>query len=178
MNADGTSVVERAPGSSWSVRADPRRWSWWARALGAYLATRAFSAVVLVVVAQFQVANSWTPAKPSYLRFTGLMWDASWYRTIAEHGYPAVLPRGADGLVEQNPWAFFPLFPYLVRGVMIVSRAPWYVAAPLVSLALGVLAAVVIYRLIERGAPRAVTARPGLPLSTVVLLGQIGRAHV
>ena len=103
MSGEVAGVVERAPASSWSLRADPRRWSWWGRALGAYLATRAFSAVVLVAVAQFQVANYWTPAKPSYLRFTGLMWDATWYRTIAEHGYPAVLPHGADGLVQA--WA-------------------------------------------------------------------------
>jgi hypothetical protein len=178
MNAEVTGVAEQAPGSVWSARADPRRWPWWGRALGAYLATRAFSAVVLVAVAQYQVANYWTPAKPSYLRFTGLMWDATWYRTIAEQGYPAVLPHGADGLVQQNPWAFFPLFPYLVRGVMVLTRAPWYVAAPLVALALGAIAAVVIYRLIERGAPRAVVARPGLPLATVALLGLFPSAAV
>jgi hypothetical protein len=178
MSAEVTGVAEQPPASAWSARADPRRWPWWVRALGAYLGTRAFSAVVLVVVAQFQVENYWTPAKPSYLRFTGLMWDATWYRTIAEQGYPAVLPHGADGLVQQNPWAFFPLFPYLVRGVMILSRAPWYVAAPLVALALGAIAAVVVYRLIERGSPRAVAARPGLPLATVVLLGLFPSAAV
>jgi len=178
VSAQAVDVAERTPGSVWSARVDPRRWPWWGRALGAYLATRVFSAVVLVVVAQFQVENYWTPAKPSYLRFTGLMWDATWYRTIAEQGYPAVLPHGADGLVQQNPWAFFPLFPFLVRGVMILTRAPWYVTAPLVALALGALAAVVIYRLIERGAPRAVAERPGLPLATVVLLGLFPSAAV
>jgi hypothetical protein len=169
-----------APTVSRSGRAsyDPRRWPWWGRALGLYLVTRAFSAVVLVAVAQFQVANYWTPAKPSYLRFTGLFWDASWYRTIAEQGYPAVLPRGADGLVQQNPWAFFPLFPFLARGVMVVTRAPWYVVAPLLALVLGAVAAVVIHRLIERGAPRAVAARPGLPLATVALLGVFPSAAV
>jgi len=77
---------------------------------------------------------------------------------------------GADGLVQQNAWAFFPLFPYLVRGVMQVTGAEWAVAAPLVALVLGAVAAVVIHRLIEVGAPRAVAARPGLPLATIVLV--------
>lgn len=149
---------------------DPRSWPWWAQAAGVFLLGRAVSAVVLVVVAQFQVAAYWVAARPSYLEFTGLMWDASWYRQIAEGGYPEELPRGADGLVQQNAWAFFPLFPVLVRGVMVVTRAPWHVAAPLLALALGTLAAVVIVRLVERGAPRAVAARPGLPLATVALV--------
>jgi hypothetical protein len=178
MTPESDVVASTAPPPARFATYDPRRWPWWGRALGAYLATRAFSAAVLMVVAQFQVANYWTPAKPSYLQFTGLFWDASWYRTIAEHGYPAVLPHGADGLVQQNPWAFFPLFPFLARAVMVVTRAPWYVVAPLLALALGAVAAVVIHRLVERGAPRAVAARPGLPLATVALLGVFPSAAV
>ena len=178
MSAEAAVVTATAARSVWPVWSDPRRWTWWGRALGVYLATRAFSAVVFVVVARRQVENYWTPAKPSYLRFTGLMWDASWYRTIAEQGYPDVLPRGADGLVQQNPWAFFPLFPYVVRWFMMVTRSPWYVAAPLVAMALGAVAALVVYRLIERGAPRAVEARPGLPLATVALLGVFPTAAI
>lgn len=158
--------------------ADPRRWPGWAQALGIYLLARAFSAVVLVLVAQRQVENYWTGARPSYLQFAGLMWDAGWYRQIAEGGYPAELPRGDDGLVQQNPWAFFPLFPGLVRGVMVVTRGEWYVVAPLVALALGAAAAVVVRRLVERGAPRAVAARPGLPLATVTLLAVFPTAVV
>ena len=46
------------------------------------------------------------------------MFDGSWYRNVAENGYPAELPRGEDGLVQQNAWAFFPLFPMLARGLM------------------------------------------------------------
>ena len=157
---------------------DPRAWPWWAQALGVHLLGRAASAVILVVVAQFQVANYWTPARPSYLRFTGLMWDATWYRGIAENGYPSVLPHDAQGFVQQNPWAFFPLFPYLARGIMRVTGAPWYVAAPILSLVLGTIAAVVVYRLIEVGAPRAIARRPGLPLATVALLAVFPTAVV
>jgi len=157
---------------------DPRRWPGWAQALGVYLAARAFSTVVLLIVARTQEANYWTPASPSYLQFTGVMWDAGWYRQIAETGYPAELPRGEDGLVQQNPWAFFPLFPYLVRALMRLTGGDWPTIAPLLALALGAGAAVVIRRLVERGAPRAVAARPGLPLATVTLVSVFPTAVV
>lgn len=184
---DGTTTATAADDAAWAtpadgevapVRADaaprawadPRAWPWWVQALAVYLAGRAFSAIALVVTAQAQVENYWTPAQPSYLQFTGLMWDASWYRQAAEQGYPDTLPVGEDGLVQQNVWAFFPLFPMLVRGLMVLTTGPWYVVAPLTALVLGAAAAVVVHRLVERGAPRAVAARPGLPLATVALV--------
>lgn len=178
--ADRADVADAADSAISRRRAlaDPRRWPGWAQALGVYLGARAFSAVVLVVVARDQVANFWTPANPSYLQFTGLLWDAGWYRQIAETGYPAELPRGEDGLVQQNPWAFFPLFPYLVRGFMRLTGAEWHIVAPLVALALGAVAAIVIRRLVERGAPRAVAARPGLPLAAVTLFAVFPTAVV
>ena len=145
-------------------------WPWWARALAVYALARAVSAVILLVVASWQVANLWTPASPSYPQFTGLMWDASWYREIAERGYPAELPVGAGGSVQQNVWAFYPLFPVLGRAVMAITGAPWHVAAPLLALVLGGAAMVVIHRAVEVGAPAAVAARPGLPLATVALV--------
>lgn len=47
--------------------------------------------------------------------------DAGWYQLIAEHGYPVITERDALGHarkddVVQTPWAFFPLYPWLVRG--------------------------------------------------------------
>lgn len=168
----------RRRGTGWGGRPDPRTWPWWVQALAVYAAARLLSAVVLLVTAQAQVENYWTPAHPSYLQFTGLMWDASWYRTVAEQGYPAELPRGEDGLVQQNAWAFFPLFPLLARGLMTLTRAPWEVVAPILATVLGAAAVVVIHRLVERGAPRAVAARPGLPLATVGLVSVFPTAVV
>lgn len=153
-----------------AARLDPRTWPWWLRVLAVYGTARVFSAVVLLVVATHQAANGWTGASPGYGDYTGLMWDATWYRTIAEGGYPAALPVGADGLVQQNPWAFFPLYPLVVRGLMTVTGGSWAVVAPTTSLLLGALAMLAVYRVVERGAPRAVAARPGLPLATVVLV--------
>ncbi len=150
--------------------ADPRTWPWWVQVLAVYAVARAFSAVVLLVVASRQAANGWTGASPGYADYTGLMWDATWYRRIAEGGYPATLPVGADGLVQQNEWAFFPLYPMLVRGAMAVTGGSWAVVAPTVSLLLGAVAMLLVHRTVVRGAPRAVAARPGLPLATVLLV--------
>ncbi|QTE28811.1 hypothetical protein [Pengzhenrongella sicca] len=157
-----------------SLRAQP----WWAQVLGVYVLARVVSALVLVAVAQEQVANLWTPQAPSYLQFTGLMWDASWYREIAEQGYPQTLPVGDDGTVAQNAWAFYPLFPLLARLVMSVTGAPWQSVGPLLAVVLGAAAMLVIYRAIEAGAPRAVAARPGLPLATVALVATFPTAVV
>ncbi len=151
-------------------RAHPRRWPWWVQVLTVYALSRAWSAVVLLAVAQRQVANLWTPASPSYPEFTGLMWDASWYRGIAEDGYPPALPTGPDGVVQQNAWAFFPLFPVLVRGVTAVTAAPWHVAAPVLALVLGAAAMLCVHVAVRAGAPRAVAAWPGLPLATVAVV--------
>jgi hypothetical protein len=159
-------------------RADPRTWPWWLQSLAVYGAARAFSAVLLLVVASRQAANGWTGAAPGYADYTGLMWDATWYRRIAEGGYPATLPVGADGLVQQNEWAFFPLYPFLVRAVMAVTGGSWAVVAPTVSLLAGAGAVLLVHRTVVRGAPRAVAARPGLPLATVLLVSAFPTAVV
>jgi hypothetical protein len=148
----------------------PRTWPWWAQALAVYALARALSAVVLVVVSRAQEENLWTDAAPSYLAYVGRMWDASWYEQIYASGYPAVLPVGEDGAVEQNAWAFFPLFPALVRGLDAVTGAGWDVLAPTLALACGAGAVVVIHRLVATAGAAAVERRPGLPLATVLLV--------
>ncbi|MDT0165283.1 hypothetical protein Q9R32_06930 [Actinotalea sp. AC32] len=121
---------------------------WWLQALAVAAAGRLVGAVVLAAVARTQAATGWTPASPSYLEYAGLMWDASWYRGIAEQGYPEGLPTGTDGRVVQNAWAFFPLFPLLVR-VPLAAGVPWDVAAPVVATGLGLAAAVVVHRVVR-----------------------------
>lgn len=160
------------------------RGPWWAGVLAVWLGARLVSAVVLVVVARTQAANGWTGASPGYLEYAGLMWDASWYRQIAEHGYPTALPVGADGRVQQNALAFFPLFPVLVRGLMAATGGPWSVVAPLTATALGAVAALVLHHVVAAavagpgaaGLPDAV--RRALPLTTVGLLGTSASAPV
>lgn len=173
--AGGAATAADAPASAAATRARTpwervRAWPWWVHVLLVYVATRAFSAAVFVWTSRVQEANLWTGANPAYPPFVALMYDGSWYRQVAEQGYPAELPRGADGLVQQNAWAFFPLFPMLVRALMQVTGGTWVVLAPTVALLLGAGAALVVHRAVVHGAPRAVAARPGLPLATVALV--------
>jgi len=177
--APGTHL-SAAPGTHLSAApaalGSPRRWSrpgtwpWWGQVLAVYGVTRVVTALVFVWVARVQQANLWTSARPGYLDFVSLLFDGSWYRTIAESGYPSTLPIGSDGLVQQNALAFFPAFPMLVRAVMGVTSLPWQVAAPLVNLVLAGAAMLLVYRCVADGAPRAVAAWPGLPLATVTLV--------
>ncbi len=164
--------------------ARPTPWSWaasrpwWLQVLAVYAVARLVTALVFLWVASVQGQNAWTPAHPGYFPYVGFMFDGSWYRTVAEHGYPATLPVGEDGLVQQNAWAFFPLFPLLARGVMQLTGGPWEVVAPLLALALGAGAVLAVHRTVVRGAPRAVAARPGLPLATVALVSVFPTAAV
>lgn len=172
--ADGEPAAGAAEGE-WAARAPSpwervRAWPWWVHVLLVYAAARALAAAAFVWTAQVQEANLWTGARPDYPSFVALMYDGSWYRQVAEQGYPAELPRGADGLVQQNAWAFFPLFPMLVRGLMTVTGGTWVVLAPALALLLGAAAVLVVHEAVRHGAPRAVAARPGLPLATVALV--------
>ncbi|MFF3062949.1 hypothetical protein ACFVQ3_00185 [Oerskovia sp. NPDC057915] len=148
----------------------PARWPWWVRVLAVYVAARLVTTVILLVVSRWQEANLWTDAAPSYSAWTGRMWDASWYQQIAAQGYPAELPVGPGGAVQQNVWAFYPLFPFMVRAVQQVTGLGWDVVAPTISLLCGAGAMLVIHRLVERAGHRAVARRPGLPLATVALV--------
>src|SRR4051812_1927430 len=74
------------------------------------------------------------------------IWDGEWYRQIAEQGYPRQLPHGLEGIVDYHSWAFFPVFPLLVRAVRAGGR-PFSAAASLLNLAAGAGAALVTWRL-------------------------------
>lgn len=162
--------------------ARPGTWPWWAQTVAVAVLARCASAVVLLVVARGQAATPWAGAAPSYAEYVGLFWDGSWYREIAERGYPAGLPRRADGSVDQNAWAFFPLFPLLVRPLLALGL-PWHVAAPALATVLGVAALLVVHRFAtalagrgaapaDTGAPRSPAAHAGrwLPLLAVAVV--------
>lgn len=138
------------------------RETWWQRlaaqrlvwaVLGVYLLARAFSAVLLMWIASQQDLSTMPGAhgatgRASYWDVTH-MWDGDWYRTIAENGYPKQLPRDESGTVQQNPWAFFPAFPLLVRGIMTVTGGSFTVVAPTLALLLGVAAALLMIPLLR-----------------------------
>lgn len=139
-----------------------------------YAVNRTLSTGVLVLAMQHEDPSVDTSSLLTYLARKA---DGAWYEQIATHGYPARLPVGPDGVVQENAWAFLPAYPVLVRGVMTIG-IPWTIAAPVVSLVLGGLAMVLVHRLVARGAPRAVAASPGLPLATVAVLSAFPSAPV
>jgi len=75
-------------------------------------------------------------------------WDAQWYWFTADNGYPSTIPVNPQGQVTENQWAFLPLYPYLAKLVGI-PLGGWPIAAVLVSLVAGYLAALVLYRMLR-----------------------------
>lgn len=77
------------------------------------------------------------------------LWDSVWYRRIVEDGYPVPLPRDGDnGYVTYSAWAFYPLYPYIVKAVMLTGLS-FEVAGVLVNVLLGAVAAVLIHALLR-----------------------------
>lgn len=115
------------------------------RAAGIYLVMRLVSAVMVLMAVDEQVpVDSWTGPTVDYFDMT-VLWDGSWYRTVAEQGYPEVLPLDpVSGTPSQNAWAFYPLFPMLARGLMGVTGLSFPVVASTLALLCGLGAAVLM----------------------------------
>ena len=144
----------------------PLRSRVWVWAALVYLALRLVSWLLLAQAADQQV---WFPA------VTGphegdvdlaLSWDAKWYERIATDGYPGELPTGPDGRVQQNPWAFYPVFPLTVRLVTNVTGLGFATVAPLLALLAGLGAAVLMARLLAETLP---SAGPGPVIGVVAV---------
>ncbi|WP_285725995.1 hypothetical protein [Psychromicrobium xiongbiense] len=119
---------------------------WWLRIGLIYLATRMVSGAIFAGAALQQGPNPWFPPQPDYLHFLGI-WDSEWYQRIFDSGYPSVLPRDTNGAVQQNTWAFYPVFPLLVRGLAVLTGGSWLILAPIVATLAGLAASLICYRL-------------------------------
>ncbi|MCX8530017.1 MAG: hypothetical protein ORN27_08140 [Rhodoluna sp.] len=124
---------------------DRLKTKWWFAPLAIFLATRVVTTVIFLVAAWLQGKNYWTPAHPDYFSFLNI-WDVEWYGRIFKDGYPVVLPVDQYGFVQQNSWAFLPLFPYLVK----LTFLPWQFGAPLLASVFALLFALVAHRLFVR----------------------------
>lgn len=128
-----------------------------------YLLCRTFSAVLIFWIAQNQpvegIPGGPAGTDPSYWDEVR-MWDGRWYEEIARKGYPQTLPTGADGSVQQNAWAFLPLYPLVVKGLMVLTGASFPVAGSMLSLVFGCAAVCVMAVLLREriGAPAALTS--------------------
>ncbi|WP_245933299.1 hypothetical protein [Arthrobacter livingstonensis] len=123
-----------------------QRAPWWLQVSIMYAAARLVSFAILAGAAYHAAESPWSGAQPDYLAFIN-RWDAGWYERIFAGGYPSAIPRNPDGTAQPNQWAFYPLFPLLVRGLNAVTGLPWAVAGPLVATAAGLAAALMIYLL-------------------------------
>jgi hypothetical protein len=106
----------------------------------------------VLVVAAMAVAATWfqTPAGVGHLDPTVADvlggWDSVWYERVAHRGYPVPLPADPDtGLLTYSAWAFYPVFPFLVRGLMAVGL-PFLGAAVVVNLVVGAGATLLVWR--------------------------------
>jgi hypothetical protein len=109
-----------------------------------YLGLRAASWLLLVLASRDQpVMADWTGPTVEPIDMT-VLWDGSWYRHVAEHGYPHQLPLDAEGRIAQNAWAFYPLFPLLSRLLMDFTGLGFPAVASTVALVAGLGAAVVM----------------------------------
>jgi hypothetical protein len=115
-----------------------------------YLGLRAVSWVLLVLASRDQpVMQDWTGPTVEPIDMT-VLWDGSWYRHIAEHGYPHELPVDANtGRVSQNAWAFYPLFPLLSRLLMDLTGLGFPAVASSLALLCGLGAALVMGQLLS-----------------------------
>ena len=123
------------------------------QAAAVYLVLRAVTAVFLALSARHQVpVTGWTGPHPGYLDMT-VLWDGSWYRTIAEHGYPHYVPM-VNGVAQQNALAFYPLFPLLARLGMEATGLGFPVVASTLALLLGLGAAILMAGILAERVPR------------------------
>ncbi len=120
----------------------------WAPVLAIYASARVFSFFAFLFFASIQEANYWTAAHPAYFDFLNI-WDVEWYHKIYTHGYPVPLPTNPDGSVQNNEWAFFPAFPYLIKALNWLTAVDWKYLAPIVATIFGFLFIIGAYRLLR-----------------------------
>jgi hypothetical protein len=125
-----------------------QRLPWWVRVLAMYAGARAATTAMILFFAARQGANPWTDAAPGYAEYATI-WDGNWYNIVAVVGYPSELPRTDDGHVAENAWAFMPAYPFAARAAMMLSGWSWDYSAVIVSVACGVGAALMFYRLMR-----------------------------
>lgn len=128
-----------------------RSWPWWLQVTGLYAAARLVSACIFMAAALHQGVNPWFPPKPDYWNFINI-WDARWYAQVIANGYPSILPTDAAGNVQENTWAFYPLYPALAGGLSRLTGLNPAASLTLIAMLAGWAAALVVYTLFRQKA--------------------------
>lgn len=129
-----------------------RRWPWWLQVAAIYTGARLVSACIFMAAALHQGTNPWFPAKPDYWNFINI-WDARWYGQVVTNGYPSALPLDGAGNVQENAWAFYPLFPALARALGTLTGLAPDASLTVIAMLSGLGAALVVYCLFRHKAP-------------------------
>jgi len=127
---------------------------WWLRVVVIWALSRIVTTGLLLWFASRQAANAWTDARPDYFSFASL-WDGTWYYVIAVAGYPSELPVTEEGHVAENAWAFMPVYPMFVRGLMFLTGFSWHEMAVIVSFTFSLATALAFYRLMRLVLPES-----------------------
>ncbi len=152
VETEGGKAVQRPlRGRTAPLLAAVKRLPWWVQVLAIYLAARLVSACIFAAATLQQGPGPWGAAHPGYWDFINI-WDARWYGRIFNEGYPAVLPVDAAGNVQENAWAFYPLFPLLGRALSAVTGLPAAASLTTIAMLSGLGAAVVVYLLFREKA--------------------------
>jgi hypothetical protein len=150
----------------------------WVALAAIIVLSRIVSTATLLWFANAQPENPWTAAQPDLFDFSRI-WDSHWYRIIAETGYPTELPLDEEGRVGENAWAFMPIYPFLVRGLMALTAAEFAVVSVVVSVVAFAGFIVVADRLFRRflGDPGALSAVAVIAFAPVAPVFQVGYAE-
>ncbi|MEU6145548.1 hypothetical protein ABZ848_35025 [Streptomyces sp. NPDC047081] len=98
-------------------------------ALLAYLAVRVTGLLLLTLWTHHRHHGVWPTL--------AIQWDADWYLGIADHGYAHTLGTAYDA----NNLAFFPLYPYLVKAIAVLTPGTRASTALAISVVASFLAA-------------------------------------
>lgn len=128
-------------------------WPWWLQVSLVFVVARVVSACIFMAAAVHQGVNPWFPPTPDYWNFITI-WDGRWYAQAADNGYPSVLPVDANGVVKENAWAFYALFPFLGRGISVVTGVGTLQSLTAIAMVAGLGAVLVIFKLFREAASR------------------------
>jgi hypothetical protein len=129
------------------------RWPWWLQVAAVFIVARLVSACIFMAAAVHQGTIPGFAPAPDYWNFITI-WDARWYQQAVDDGYPAVLPLDQNGVVKENAWAFYPLFPLLARGLSAITGLGTLPALTAIAMVAGLAAVLVIHQLFRQFAGR------------------------
>jgi len=140
-------------------RLRPAAWPGWAEALFIGAVSRLFAAAILWTSYTFRIpvpiGRHWT--NPF------VIWDSDWYLFIVNNGYHASVVAKTPYGIGYHDFAFFPAFPIVIQVFSLGGLLDVTIVAPVIANLFFIVAAVPIFRVLERVGGRSY-ARYGLLL--------------